>query len=400
MLPPEGTNNPHLRSTQPGGDVSVLDEETHVDTSPADAVPAAPSSAAPEDGGAELAAAFDPGSFERQFAPGRFAVESDDVSTRLYKRLGTATVAAVRRRIEDNPALSPSFSASIDPRHARYLLLHYGVWLGDRELLARTGLRPAEPPPEVHTMTRGPTAAAGGLYEADLVANALASAGVEIASVRAALDFGCSSGRVLRVLAAAYPKCRWIGCDPNAAAVAWAQAEMPGIEWFENGSEPPLPFAPRRLDLVYAISVWSHFEPRFGLRWFEEMRRLLRPGGHLVFTAHGLTSLAVDARNGWRPPAECDEIKRSLYRDGRWFIDCFGTAGDWGVINPSWGSAFFTPEFVLEQLCPRWRLLDFAAGRNLWHQDVYVLERAHDRHDHGRGPLHRRLARRVLRRGR
>jgi SAM-dependent methyltransferase len=393
MLPPEGTNDPHLRSTQPGGDVSVLDEETHLDTVHAEAVPAAASSAAPEDGGAQAAAAFDPASFERDLAPGQFAVERDSVSSRLYKRLGTATVASVRRRIEADPALSPSFSASTDPRHARYLLLHYGVWLGDRELLARTGLRPAEPPPEVHAMTRGPMAAAGGLYEADLVANALASAGVEIKSIHSALDFGCSSGRVLRVLAAAHPDRRWIGCDPNAAAVAWAQAEMPHIEWFENGNEPPLPLPARGLDLVYAISVWSHFEPLFGLRWFEEMRRLLRPGGYLVFTAHGLTSLAVDARNGWRPPVECDEIKRALYRDGHWFIDCFGTAGDWGVVNPSWGSAFLTPEFVVEQLCPRWRLLDFVAGRNLGHQDVYVLERAPDGRRDREGGLRHRLTR-------
>ena len=106
------------------------------------------------------------------------------------------------------------------------------------------------------------------------------------------------------------------------------------------------------------------------------MRRLLRPGGHLVFTAHGPTALAFDARSRLRPAAECHEIRRALYRDGRWFIDCFGEQGDWGVVNPQWGNSFVTPEFVLEQLCPRWRVVEFVAGRNQERQDVYVLARA------------------------
>ncbi len=225
-------------------------------------------------------------------------------------------------------------------------------------------------------MAQGPMAAAGGIYEADMVADALASAGVEIAAVRAALDFGCSSGRVTRVLAAAYPQTRWIGCDPNGDAVAWAAATFPAIRWFASANEPPLPLADGELDLVYAISIWSHFEPRFGLRWLEEMRRVLAPAGHLVITTHGWTALAYDAQHDRRPLAECVEIERALCNDGHWFIDPFGEAGDWGVVNPLWGSAFVTADFLAEQLCPRWRVVEFVPGRNQQNQDVYVLSRA------------------------
>ena len=66
----------------------------------------------------------------------------------------------------------------------------------------------------------------------------------------------------------------------------------PEIEFFVNDNAPPLPLADGSLDLVYAISIWSHFAPELGLRWFEEMHRLIRPGGHLVCTTHGLTSVA------------------------------------------------------------------------------------------------------------
>ena len=56
------------------------------------------------------------------------------------------------------------------------------------------------------------------------------------------------------------------------------------------------------------------------------------------------------------------------------FTDEFGETGDWGVVNPAWGSAFVSPEWLLSKLCPTWRVLEFAPGRNQVNQDVYVLQ--------------------------
>ena len=324
----------------------------------------------------EQAQARDPASFGRAAPPGHFAVERGSASQQLAARLNAASLEALEARIDADPQLAPIYRGVTDTTVARHLLLAFGAHLGDAELLARTGLSTAQPPEGVHSMAQGPMAAAGGIYEADMVADALASAGVEIAAVRAALDFGCSSGRVTRVLAAAYPRTRWIGCDPNEDAVAWAAAQFPAVRWFASANEPPLPLADGELDLVYAVSIWSHFEPHFGLRWLEEMRRVLTPGGHLVLTTHGWTALHYDAANARRPLEECVEIERALAREGHWFIDPFGEAGDWGVVNPLWGSAFVTADFLCEQLCPLWRVVEFVPGRNQQNQDVYVLARA------------------------
>jgi SAM-dependent methyltransferase len=225
-------------------------------------------------------------------------------------------------------------------------------------------------------MARGPLAAAGGLYEADMIIAALCSAGVEVSMIRRGLDFGCSSGRVARVLAAAYPDISWQGCDPNTPAIEWAQANLPDIEFFVNDDEPPLRTADGELDLVYAISIWSHFEPRLGLQWFEEMRRILAPDRYLVFTTHGLASIDHYLEAHRRSPEQSLEIERALYSCGTWFAAEFGEQGDWGVINPGWGTAFLSPEWLLTNLCPRWRVLEFSPGRNQENQDVYVLQRA------------------------
>ncbi len=159
------------------------------------------------------------------------------------------------------------------------------------------------------------------------------------------------------MLAAAYPQVRWHGCDPNAPAIAWAGENLPGIEFFVNGNAPPLPLADASLDAAYAISIWSHFEPTLGLRWFEEMRRVIRPGGHLVCTTHGLNSVAHYADVKLRTAAQLSAIAKALYHRGWWYAQEFGEEGDWGVVNPDWGTTFLSAEWMLAQLCPRWRVL-------------------------------------------
>jgi SAM-dependent methyltransferase len=265
--------------------------------------------------------------------------------------------------------------ASSDPATRPLFVLAYGMWLGVPSIAEKTGLSPAQPPEGIHSMARGALATPGGLYEADLVVSALESVGVGVAGVQRALDFGCSSGRVVRVLAAAYPQVQWTACDPNEPAIAWASENLPGIEFYVNDQEPPLPEEQGSLDHVYAISIWSHFGVELGLRWFDEMWRVIPSGGHLVFTTHGVHSVGFFASRGLRTPEQADEILTAMYSRGWWYAAEFGQEGDWGVVNPEWGMAFLAPEWILTKLCPQWRVLEFAPGRNNGNQDVYVLER-------------------------
>jgi SAM-dependent methyltransferase len=317
-----------------------------------------------------------PARFAREGGLGWLAAEKFVASARLYARLDERDVAKIEELIGGSPELARIYAEIPDPGTRHQMVMAFGIWLGHPSVTEKTGLPDQQPPEDVHAMVRGPSAAAGGVYEADLVANALAGVGVDIADLQAALDFGCSSGRVVRVLRAAYPQTRWYGCDPNARAIAWAGGHLQGIEFFVNDDAPPLPLAEGSLDLAYAISIWSHFSPELGLAWFEEMHRLIRPGGHVVCTTHGFTSVAFYAERCLRTPRQSDEIVGALYRRGWWYAPEFGEEGDWGVVNPDWGTAFLSPEWLLTQLCPRWRVLEFAPGRNQDNQDVYVFQRA------------------------
>jgi SAM-dependent methyltransferase len=299
-------------------------------------------------------------------------VEDQPVTRLLYERLTAADVAAVEATLA---GASAERWAMTPVEYRPTLVLCYGVWERVPGVLEHTGLVPDEPPAEVHAMARGPLAAGGDYYSADIVVEALVRAGGDIGSVRRALDFGCSSGRTVRALAAAYPAVEWHGVDPNADAIAWAAEHLPAATFARSASEPPLGFPDEHFDLVYAISVWSHFGERAAREWFGEMRRLIAPGGHLVLTVHALQSIAHYGVEGERPPEQLEEISLALHRSGFWYAAEFGDEGDHGVAHPEWGTAFMSPEWLLRTVTPAWHVASYAVGRNAYNQDVVVLRR-------------------------
>jgi SAM-dependent methyltransferase len=300
-------------------------------------------------------------------------VGKQPVTQLLYDRLTAEDLDAVKA------SLTNEYRAQWEhtpPQFHPTLALALGVWAEIPGVLEHTGLIAAEPPDHVHAMARGPLASGGDYYGADFVIEALTRGGGDIRKLDRALDFGCSSGRSLRPLVAAYPDVEWHGVDPNGDAVAWAAANVSGAHFATSDSDPPLPFPDAHFDLVFAISIWSHFAEQAATLWLEEMRRLIVPGGHLVFTVHGPESVAFNGRAGFRPPEQLEEIAQALYRDGFWYASEFGEQGDFGVRHPEWGTAFMTSEWLLRATTPQWHVTSYAVGRNAANQDVIVLRRA------------------------
>jgi len=299
-------------------------------------------------------------------------LETDFVSALLYERLGADGIKALEA------ALTPderSILAHASARERKGVALALGVHHQVPEVLASTGLKPDAPPESVHAMGRGWLAAGGSYSHADLVVDALRRAGRTPAAGMRALDFGCSSGRVVRVLQAAHPEIQWYGCDPNEGSIAWATEHLAPIQFFRSGDAPPLPLEEGALDFAFAISIWSHFAEELAGRWLEEMHRIIKPGGQLLFTTHGLTSIEHYWRNGARSREHLASAMAALYAQGFWFHDEFNLRGDHGVMNPQWGTAYFTSEWLLRRVRGAWDVNYFGAGREQGNQDLYVLTR-------------------------
>jgi len=308
--------------------------------------------------------------FERAISPDPLA--ASPVTDLLYDRLEPGDVAEVERSLQ--PAEASHWEAAAGAERRR-LVLAYAALYGIRPALERTGLSDAMPDPSVHAMTRGARSAGGSTYYADLVVDAVQEVGAAPSPGQSVLDFGCSSGRVVRVLAAAFPEVEWHGCDPQRDAIEWAANHLAGITFARSSEVPPLAYPDELFSIVIAISIWSHFEAERALAWLDEMRRVLEPGGRLLLTTHGEATLAHAERAGTREPEQLAEIRGALYRDGHWFTVEFGEAGDHGILDPGWGTAFLTPEWMATRTTPAWRVALYRPGRVKDNQDLYVLER-------------------------
>jgi SAM-dependent methyltransferase len=302
-------------------------------------------------------------------APDRIGV----VTERLFARLPPEIVAGLPSRLNGDEAAQWAVAS---PEQRKRLALAFGTHLGLPEVLASTGLSNAAPPEGVHAMTRGPSHAGGSYDAADMVIEGLEQSDAPPEAGQAGLDFGCSSGRVVRVLAAAFPDVVWHGREPNARAIAWARDQLPGIDFQVSAETPPLDFGAAGLDFVFAISIWSHFAEAAALRWFEEMRRVIRSGGHLLLTAHGYHSVSFLSAHQLRAPEWLAEAHEGLDRRGYWFYDEFRGRGDEGIENPEWGTCFFSLEWLCSKLMPEWHLVHYAIGRALGNQDLIVLRRS------------------------
>jgi len=53
------------------------------------------------------------------------------------------------------------------------------------------------------------------------------------------LDFGCSTGRVIRNLRSAFDFEAY-GCDPRGDSIQFNQENFKNIEWFRNNEAPPI----------------------------------------------------------------------------------------------------------------------------------------------------------------
>lgn len=102
------------------------------------------------------------------------------------------------------------------------------------------------------------------------------------------LEWGCGPARIIRHLPAPLgPGWRVSGSDANARTIRWCAEHLPGIEFVENGAEPPLAFNDASCDCAYAVSVFTHLSAELQRDWASELHRVLKPGGLLICTLNG-----------------------------------------------------------------------------------------------------------------
>jgi len=198
-----------------------------------------------------------------------------------------------------------------------------------------------------------------GRHNADLIREQLREQGSAVESLEALLDWGCGCGRVLRHWAG-LADTRVFGCDIDPRMVTWCDENLPFAKTTVNELQPPLPYDDEAFDLVYAFSVMTHLSAELQRSWLSELRRVLRPGGHLLFSTLGEY---YASRNRLTAP------EREAFARGELVVLYERSAGT------SLCSAYHPPEYVRDELAQGFEHVAFRAAADDGRHDIHVLRK-------------------------
>ena len=180
---------------------------------------------------------------------------------------------------------------------------------------------------------------------------ALAKSGKTLDSFESILDFGCGCGRTLIWFADRKDAASLYGTDIDADAVSWCRKKLDFADFTTNRPQPPLAYASETFDLVYALSVLTHFREQLQFAWLGELQRIAKPGGILLLSVHG--KRYFDSL----PRQYVEEIERS----GFIFVN---------------GNAYHTEEYVRRKWSTYFKVLEIIPGGLRGRQDLVVLGKA------------------------
>jgi SAM-dependent methyltransferase len=263
-----------------------------------------------------------------------------------------------------------------NPAGFRRKIIQYGNALLADEMNAKTGVIHTPPPPDDVPCFGVTDHWCGDLYFCDMITEAIEDAGLPVREGGRYLDFGCMSGRVVRTMAAAFPEAEWHGCDPQKVAIDWAAANLPTVRFYVNDVKPPLPKDDATYSGVFAMSVWSHYSAAAAKWWFDEMYRVIEPGGWLLFSSHSLAGVRKIHVNRKKSAPRIHDILNSLINEGFAFDDCLH--GTRNFESSEWGNAFMLPIWVMKTVFDKWDLSFYRIGMYNSNQDLYVLRRRPD----------------------
>jgi SAM-dependent methyltransferase len=183
--------------------------------------------------------------------------------------------------------------------------------------------------------------------------------GVRVESLTAVLEFGCGCGRILRHWHSVQgPQLH--GVDYNVRLIEWCRESLPFARFSTNTLYPPLSYRDGMFDCVYAISVFTHMSEELQALWVKELKRIVRPGGYLLFTTHG------------------ESFRKTLTTPER---EAF-TAGDLvvryaGASGMNLCRAFHPEAYVRQRMSEGCTVKDMmpAGTHEALHQDLYLLRR-------------------------
>jgi SAM-dependent methyltransferase len=200
------------------------------------------------------------------------------------------------------------------------------------------------------------------------------------------LDFGVGWGRLIRLFAHDVPEGHLFGVDVDPDVLqACADTGVPGSLGHIDPADP-LPFGTGEFGLAYAYSVFSHLSEPAAAAAFDELARVLHPGGQLTFTTQGRRFLesccAIRRKSKSEPLTEAERTMDSFFQDPFHALKRFRKGkhvytgvGGGGVLTADFYGWAAIPEKWLRSNLPEFTIEDITDDPSVNEQVVVTLRR-------------------------
>ena len=220
---------------------------------------------------------------------------------------------------------------------------------------------------ESHPGTKNPVKAyfdsGESLYKS--VGTALRGANVNLGDGRNLLDFACGYGRLARFLVNDVGPENVFVADIDARAVDFCKATF-GVRGFYSTRDPGALAHEGLYGAILVVSLFSHLSLELWAGWLERLYGMLKDGGVLLFSTHGMHAYGLLSEEA-RAPVE--EVREGFYYVG---------LSETKRLSPEdYGTTYVSPEYVEGVIRGRGlgSVVSFSPHL-LWNfQDVYTLRK-------------------------
>ena len=165
--------------------------------------------------------------------------------------------------------------------------------------------------------------------------------------VASLLDVGCNAGVWLSDCAKLYPEARLAGVEINEPAIEKARQLVPTAELHRTGAEK-IPFPDKTFQYVTCVEVLEHLPAELRAQAFQEMHRVLQPGGKLIMTV---------PHSGWFAWLDSNNVRYRLPKIYNFFLGKGSRDASYAVMGRKveWHQHFTLNE-LLQLAGPGWKL--------------------------------------------
>ena len=241
------------------------------------------------------------------------------------------------------------------------------------EVESRIRLITARPPENVHRMQRTDPYWVGDFFSANMIVHALQACDLEKPG-QTIVDIGCSSGSLVRVLAAYDHSWEVHGCDPIDTAIDWASKNVTTGHFSAMDNDPPFDYNDGQFDGATAISVWSHHRADAAQLWINEVARILKPGGWFAVTFSSLHHVRWQALRSVRGAEHAGKMLDGLEKEGTFFVPV-NYSGEKNDTGSNWGQAAYARERFFAMFRAHFEVAGYFPGLNQGNQDLVVFRR-------------------------